>query len=115
MDLYSFRNMVIGGGLLKDLQDYIKEGYPVGHFLEAIICNDLKEACSRADDHNLYLIPAYVGYLYNKAPMQCWGSKLAYKNWINDKRAERLALEEDEADEAEDDNEDEAVKHIGDL
>lgn len=37
--------------------------------------NDLKSAVAHADDENLQNLPAYVGYLYNEAPGDCWGSK----------------------------------------
>ncbi|MBB6228318.1 flagellar motor switch protein FliG [Polymorphobacter multimanifer] len=34
------------GGLVR----YIVKGIPTGHFLQAVISNDLREACARADE-----------------------------------------------------------------
>lgn len=65
---------------------YAKAGRPVGDFLEAVISNDLRGACSRADDTNIHLIPVYIAYLYNETPCGCWGSKELYKKWLKSKR-----------------------------
>lgn len=67
--------------MMDSLQHYIQEGCPVGNFLTAVLENDLREACSRADDTNLWLIPIYVAYLYNKAPIGCWGSPERVRAW----------------------------------
>jgi hypothetical protein len=61
---------------------YIINGRPVGDFLTAILSNDLKEACSRADNDNQKLLYDYVFFLYNSAPAQCWGGAERYARWI---------------------------------
>lgn len=66
----------------KDLTDYILRGQPMGHFLTAFVCNDLKQACVRADDDNKYRIWNIAFFLYNHAPMECWGSTERYEKWI---------------------------------
>ena len=38
-------------------------------------------------------IPAYVGYFYNEAPSNCWGSSELMGAWMNHKQMERDALE----------------------
>ncbi len=63
------------------LDRYIRAGECLGHFLSAVVSNDLKEACGRADDTNLPFIPLYVQYLYNEAPGACWGSKERMEAW----------------------------------
>lgn len=68
--------------MLDSLQNYVEKHIPVGSFLEAVICNNLREAVAQADDDNLKNLPAFVSYLYNKAPASCWGSLESYKNWI---------------------------------
>lgn len=68
------------------IERYIEEHCPVGGFLEAVISNNLKEACGRADSVNMGLLPAYVIYFYNEAPAACWGSPEAYARWISAKR-----------------------------
>lgn len=67
---------------LDGLKRYVEEGIPVGGFLSAVISNDLREACGRADDYNLRVIPIYVAWLYNEAPGGCWGSKENMDAWI---------------------------------
>ena len=64
------------------LQRYINEGRPVGNFLKAVICNDLRLAVGYADDHNVNNLPAYTTYLHNEAPSGCHGSEAKYKAWI---------------------------------
>jgi len=90
-DPYSFRGMVIPPHMLLALQRYAASGLPVGDFLRAVICNDLKEACGRADDTNQPILPAYVAWLYNEAPMACWGSEQRHLQWLKDKAHERMA------------------------
>lgn len=63
------------------LRRYIVNGVPPGHFLTAVICNDLRGACERADDENRRLMFDYVRALYNGAPAQSWGSKAAFEAW----------------------------------
>ena len=61
---------------------YIEHGIPPGDFLTAVICNDLREACARADDENRYLLWDYVRFFYNYTPTGCWGSPEKMKVWI---------------------------------
>lgn len=63
-------------------QRFIEEGIPTGHFLEALLSNDLAQACARADDMNQYLIFQYVRFMWNELPSSAWGSPENYKNWI---------------------------------
>jgi hypothetical protein len=64
------------------IENYIVEGdHNVGHFVKAIITNDLTEAVAHADSENLALLPNYVKFFYNEAPLNCWGSEEAFQNW----------------------------------
>ena len=89
MSEYTFREFYIPERMMGGLTRYIEEGIEPGHFLAAVICNDLREAVGRADDENIRNIPAYLGYLYNKAPSGCWGSKTNFVNWLKMKAEER--------------------------
>lgn len=60
---------------------YIAFGIEPGSFLRSILVNDLKGACMRADMVNRYAIFDYVSYLYNSAPMPCWGSEEKVDAW----------------------------------
>ena len=66
----------------EELTRYLRHHCPTGSFLEAVISNNLKEACARADDVNLWRLPLLVAYLYNEAPMLAWGSRDQYKDWL---------------------------------
>lgn len=80
---YEFRGFVIIPRMFYSLRGYVEHHVPVGSFLTAVICNDLKQAVQQADDVNLVNIPAFVEYLYNHAPSECWGSKEKHNNWLS--------------------------------
>jgi hypothetical protein len=63
------------------LLTYIKTGKIPGHFLQAVISNDLKGAFSHADDVNTKSLGEYVNFIYNYAPAACWGSKEKMTEW----------------------------------
>ncbi|CAB4131477.1 hypothetical protein UFOVP276_218 [uncultured Caudovirales phage] len=67
------------------LERYIDHHILPGSFLEAVLSNDLKEACSRADSTNIRLLPVYVAYLWNYAPARCWGSPEKVEEWLSRK------------------------------
>jgi hypothetical protein len=74
---------------LHDLYAYLREGQHLGGFLEAVVCNDLKETFRLADDINSEFIREYVKELYQNAPMQAWGSREKYQEWLAKKAKER--------------------------
>jgi hypothetical protein len=82
MSVYRFRDFYIPERMLEGLRDYIENGHEPGSFLTAVICNDLNEACARADEENLHNLPAYVAYLYNEAPWPSWGSAEKMASWM---------------------------------
>ncbi len=73
-----------------EIPDYMREGLrqwvmfgrTPGHFLTAVLKNDLREACVRADDTNVALLLTYVRFLYNEVPGTCWGSKDHVTSWL---------------------------------
>lgn len=69
-------------GLQGGVKRYIEHGINPGHFLSAIIDNNLKEACARADDINRHLLFDICSWFYNEAPAQCWGSREKHERWI---------------------------------
>lgn len=44
------------------------EDYPLGHFLTAVVQNDFRKACTRADDINRKALYLYALFMYNKVP-----------------------------------------------
>lgn len=73
---------------MESLAEYVRIGRPVGGFLEALLSNNLKDACAQADDINIWLLPIYVSYLHNKVPFLCWGSHEKYVAWIKFRQGE---------------------------
>jgi hypothetical protein len=68
--------------LMPCFRRYIDHHIPTGGFLEAVLSNDLKEAVGRADSQNMWLLPVIVAWLYNEAPMTCWGSRERVREWL---------------------------------
>ncbi len=62
---------------------YFDDGIPPGDFLSAVLCNDLREACARADETNRYLLFDYIKFFYSYAPSGSWGSPDNFETWIN--------------------------------
>ena len=60
---------------------YIEQGITPSDFLTAVICNDLKGACQRADFVNIEILRNYVEWLYWHAPEPCWGSRHDMEQW----------------------------------
>lgn len=74
-------------GLPEHMQDgfrlYIEDRIELGGFGMAVVCNDLKQACFRADDTNRYRLFDIVAWLYSFAPAQCWGSEEKVQAWLS--------------------------------
>lgn len=81
--------------------EYMREGFrlwienaiPPGSFGMAVLSNDLKEACGRADTTNRRYIFSIVSWLYNYAPSDCWGSKENTETWRRASFRSRLTHE----------------------
>lgn len=67
------------------LLSYILDHRPTGSFLEAVINNDLRDACARADQVNRYHLWNIVDFLYNYAPTGCWGHDHATTQWLKER------------------------------
>lgn len=91
---YVFWGFTIPEYMLEALKRYIEYGQKPGGFLTAVISNDLRNAVARADDHNIVNLRAYIGYLHNEAPANCWGSYDNMQQWLNHKQKERLCLKQ---------------------
>jgi hypothetical protein len=76
------------------LDRWISHGVPPGHFLMAVLCNDLREAVVRADDVNLAALPDIVNWVRFNAPPACWGSPAAVNRWRLSLRREVREVQE---------------------
>tara|TARA_R100001530_G_C4210905_1_gene127396 strand:- start:27 stop:269 length:243 start_codon:yes stop_codon:yes gene_type:complete len=69
---------------MKDaVRRYIEKGIKPGHFLSAVIQNDLKESVGRADEENAKRLAEWVRFFYNEVPAHAWGSMENMREWIN--------------------------------
>ena len=65
-------------GLLNYLLDHIRPG----HFLQALLSNNLHHAVARADPVSLQHLREIVLFLFLAAPSASWGSPEAMEAWI---------------------------------
>lgn len=86
---YFFRHFRIPESMMGGLERYVTQGIRPGSFLQAVIANDLIDACGRADPENLANLPAFVAWLENEAPRGSYGSREAMEGWIS--RGQELA------------------------
>jgi len=84
---YEFNGMVVPDHMLKAMEDWVAIGRRPGHFLTAVIENDLSAAVAHADASNGPIISAYVGWFYNEAPSSCWGSPSKADAWASRQQA----------------------------
>ena len=87
---YTFRGIEIPSATAEGIERYLVHRVPPGSFLEAVICNDLREACGQADENNAAALQAIVGYFYNEAPSLAWGSSARFETWLNEADADTL-------------------------
>jgi hypothetical protein len=80
---YLFRGLRVREDMIEAIRRYVDDRLQPGSFLTAVICNDLNEAVSRADDDNFRNLGAIVAYFYNETPGGCWGSKAKMQQWLN--------------------------------
>jgi hypothetical protein len=73
------------GGIIR----YYENGQPPGHFLKAVIDNDLRGAIERADDTNVHCLKNYIMWFYNHAPGGSWGRDGACQKYLADFQPEK--------------------------
>ena len=79
---FQFDGYAIPGHMHGALAHYVVNHCPTGGFLRAVLSNNLTQAVIRADNRNREAITAYVGFLYDHVPSNCWGSLETYNAWI---------------------------------
>lgn len=70
--------------LHRGLLAYFTERRPVGHFLTALLENNLVEAMRRADDESAVALRRLVEFLWSHAPAPAWGSPENVRAWLAD-------------------------------
>jgi len=81
MTTFTFRGITVPERTKAAIDAWVKYAQPCGHFVTAVLANDLFEACARADDENLTALSATVAYIYNECPSACWGSQKHLNAW----------------------------------
>jgi len=66
----------------KPLVVYLIDGYRPGGFLAAVISNNFKEVCGRADDTNRNFLVSYAYVMVHGLPAHAQGSDERYEKWI---------------------------------
>ncbi len=69
------------GHIQGGMRVYIERGMIPGDFLRAVLSNKLAESFGQADEVNRARMYDIVGWLYNDAPGQSWGSEEKMKAW----------------------------------
>ena len=67
---------------LESIQRYVNYKVSPGHFVRAVLENDLFEAFGRGDEENLDALKEIVIYVYSYIPSACWGSPGKVKEWL---------------------------------
>lgn len=79
---WTWRGIKIPNRMHRGIMAYMVDHEKPGDFLMAVFRNDLTEACARADDENKVMLFVYIGYLYNEAPSESWGSPKKVEAWL---------------------------------
>jgi hypothetical protein len=68
---------------------YLEHGYQPGHFLTAVLENNLKDAMARGDDASIAGLRDIVRFLYAYVPVSAWGNEDLVAEWMHARRSER--------------------------
>ncbi len=66
----------------KTIDDYVEHGYMPGHFVWAVLENDLMKAFGAADSNNTKYMRNICAYVYNDIPSVCHGSPEKVRDWL---------------------------------
>tara|TARA_R110000824_G_scaffold2652_2_gene12287 strand:+ start:2504 stop:2782 length:279 start_codon:yes stop_codon:yes gene_type:complete len=66
------------------LRRYVIDHLAVGHFLTAVLSNNLEQAVTRADGQNSKALENWVRLVYNFLPAKCSGSPHAVSEWLKE-------------------------------
>jgi hypothetical protein len=69
------------------LEEYAMRHIGQGHFLTAVLENDLFTAFNRADSQNQRRMFRIAQYTWNNLPMKCYGSTKRVETWLERKDA----------------------------
>jgi len=67
--------------VLNGLVNYLYYGSKPGHFLCAVLTNNLFEAVARSDNDSLAALREIIWLVYNRTPSPSWGDKAKIEAW----------------------------------
>ena len=70
--------------ILDAIADYASNHMPHGHFITAVLENNLSEAVFRADRDSLAGLADIVRYVHWEIPDNCHGSRKKVRAWVGD-------------------------------
>ena len=82
-----------------DLDAHANQGRGAGHFVTAVLENNLSRAVSYGDERNLLDLVEITKYVFNHLPADCWGSRERVDKWRAHRGLE--GLEKESKDEVE--------------
>ncbi len=85
---------LIDDDILVAINRYVIQHEPAGHFITALLKNDLKEAFGRANENNSAHMFHVVSYCYNEIPSSCWGSPMEVAKWLEIKTPSNITVPE---------------------
>lgn len=68
--------------ILEALYAYVEHRQQPGHFLNAVLSNNLLEAVQRADSQSQAALREIVEFVYNNLPSNSYGSYRAVSAWL---------------------------------
>ena len=90
-----FDYALIPPNTIKAINDFVEYGLKPGGFTQAVLSNDLRDACARADSENRHVLFEIVLYCTNEIPNRAWGSRENVDAWIEmfARKAHHLSLD----------------------
>lgn len=70
-------------GLRDGIINYLVRRLPPGHFMCALLENNLLECFNRADPTAWAAVPNILRFFVNDVPSSCWGTKEKVDAWLN--------------------------------
>jgi len=67
--------------VLDGLYRFVEHGTPSGHFLTAVLVNDLFEAICRGDKESLVALPELVTFIHCEVPSICYKTRERVDRW----------------------------------
>ena len=82
LDILS-RHPTIPSGVINSLVGYVNHRQQPGHFVRAVLENNLFAAMQRADSQSRKALPEIVDFIYDALPGNCYGDPQKVSAWLH--------------------------------